>query len=80
MKTFYSLLLTMAMVGGIGCGKPNEYKERFTSWRYYSPTIDCQIYVITDQVTGCQYLQVCVSITPMPHSCVVDRVKIEAIQ
>jgi hypothetical protein len=22
MKTFYSLLLTMAMVGGIGCGKP----------------------------------------------------------
>jgi hypothetical protein len=48
MKTFYSLLLTMAMVGGIGCGKPAKVvklaDDKMLNQRCEKLHVGCEVY------------------------------------
>lgn len=74
MKSLSALSLVCLMVGMMGCSGPDRAPSRFAE-EHSTPTGSCGTSIITDQETGCQYLQVCISIVAMPHTCKVDRLK-----
>jgi hypothetical protein len=65
-----SLALAALLLGMCGCGigDPNP-PHRFTVTYIDVQKDGCYLKVLEDTATGCQYLQICNSVTSMPRTC-----------